>query len=240
MSTPSDEKTSKRPVIAAATAAVCLLVAGGVGHRLLSRQLDMAVGKTRIPAGTLARLPLKLGDWTGKDVPLKPAVIRRTDTDDLINRVYLRGGVESVGLFVGAGIRARDLSPHRPEVCYPGAGWTLLETNDVTVPLEDGSDLSCRILRFSRTGLMAKTITVLNYYIVNGQYCPDVSLLRSKIWRGSKGIRYVAQVQVNAAGSQFLSAEESDRAVRAFGARSAKGILALLSEVDQSRNAGAP
>ena len=233
MDTLSDSGNVRRWVIAAAIVAGCLLVAGGIGHRMLTRHLDLAVGGEPIPAGTLNGLPLELGGWQGRKVPLDEEVIRQTDTDDHVNRAYVRGTSDAVGLFVGAGIRARDLSPHRPEVCYTGVGYTLVGARDATVKLADGTDLPCRLFRFSKGSLSAGTVTVLNYFIIDGQYCPDVELLRSKSWRGSKGIRYVARVMITASSAQSMSGDQAERAVMDFGAASARKILALLPQVKQ-------
>ena len=71
-------------------------------------------------------------------------------------------------------------------------------------------------------------MTVLNYYIVDGQYSPDVSLLRSKAWRGQGGIRYVAQIQIVCSAGTEAAIQAAEQAVRAFGAASAEPILACM------------
>jgi len=53
---------------------------------------------------------------------------------------------------------------------------------------------------FSRGGLSAERLTVLSYYILDGRYSRDVSALRRIVWQGDTDVRYVAQVQVLAAG----------------------------------------
>jgi len=223
-----------RPLIVAAGVGIVMLAAGGIGHRVLSRHLDLAVGGEPIPRGTLAKLPLALGEWTGREQEMDKRIAERIGCDDWISRMYVRGATtDAVGLFVSAGIRSRDLSPHRPEVCYPTHGWTLRDANDAILSLDGESELPYRIFHFSRTGLTAEKTTVLNYFIVDGQCCPDVELLRSKSWRGSKGVRYVARVMITANDRQFPSQKQADRAVKKLAAVSAKGILALLPEVKQ-------
>lgn len=235
------ENANKRAIMVAAGMVVCLLALSGVGYRLLAEHLAGSGDGALLPPGTLAGLPMRIGEWDGKDMPLTEAVIRATDTDDHVSRMYSpRVGGERVWLFVAYGVRARDLMPHRPEVCYPGNGWTIRDTRDVELPLGDESRLQCRILRFSQAGLSAKAVTVLNYYIVDGQYCPDVSLLRSKAWLGSRGVRYIAQVQITCSSDSALSPDSAARSVRAFAVDSARAIHSLMPDVrtDVAENDG--
>jgi hypothetical protein len=73
-------------------------------------------------------------------------------------------------------------------------------------------------------------MVVLNYYIVDGQYCPDVSLLRSKAARGTSGIRYMAQVQITSSANGRLTPETAGRSVQAFAADSAQAIRAVMPD----------
>jgi hypothetical protein len=167
----------------------------------------------------------------GQEVPLDEAIVRATDTDAHINRRYSRhNGSESILLYVACGVKARDLMPHRPEVCYTGAGWTLIDKRSMELPLSDGMELPCMALQFSRGTLNTKKTILLNYYIVDGQYCRDVSLLRFKAWRGSGTVRYVAQIQIVASTTANLNAASAERIVCAFAAESAS----LISELFES------
>jgi EpsI family protein len=231
-------KSGRRSVLVAGAGTVLLLVLSGVGYRVVADYLARPGNSLPLPPGTLARLPLRLGGWHGRDEALDEAVVEATDTDDQLSRVYARGqGAESVSLFVAYGVRARDLAPHRPEVCYPGSGWTLEGGSPADLPLSDGSTLPCRILRFSRAGLTARQVTVLNYYIVDGRYCPDISAIRARAWRGQAGVRYLAQVQIISPGGGG-SADAAGAAVSAFATDSALAIRALLPDVGPPASGG--
>jgi hypothetical protein len=78
---------------------------------------------------------------------------------------------ESVSFYLACGVRARDLMPHRPEVCYPGNGWTLTEQRFMDVPLGDGRTLPYNVVRFSRGVFNTQSVVVLDYCVVDGQYC---------------------------------------------------------------------
>ena len=223
------ERTSSSSFSAASGVAIALLVLSGVGYRTLAAGYADLSGGTPLPRGTLKQLPLQIGDWAGLEVPLDERIVQATDTDDLVNRSYAHvNGKDKVMLFLACGIRMRDLAPHRPEVCYPGGGWTLDDRRVLDLALSDASELPVQIYQFSRGGLESSRIAVLNYYLIDGLYCPDVSLLRSKAWRPQNDVRYLAQVQVVSAADTSLGLATTDKKVRAFAADSASEIRDLL------------
>lgn len=223
------EPTSSSSFSVASGVAIALLLLSGVGYRTLAAGYADLSGGIPLPRGTLKQLPLQIGDWAGIEVPLDERIVEATDTDDLVNRRYVRSnGRDAVSLFIACGLRMRDLAPHRPEVCYPGAGWTVDDRRVVDVALDDGSTFPVQIHQFSRGGLASSRIMVLNYYLIDGLYCPDVSLLRSKAWRPQNDFRYLAQVQVVSAADTSLGLATADKKVRAFAADSASEIRDLL------------
>ncbi|OHB66870.1 MAG: hypothetical protein A2Y76_00415 [Planctomycetes bacterium RBG_13_60_9] len=125
--------------------------------------------------------------------------------------------------------------PHRPEVCYTGAGWTLIDRRFLELPLGNGTTLPCNMLQFSRGGLNAQKVIVLDYYLVDGEYCRDVSLLRSKAWRGSGTVRYVAQVQIVAPVTQTSTADSTGKTMSGFAAESASFVAGLFEDGGNSQ-----
>jgi hypothetical protein len=95
--------------------------------------------------------------------------------------------------------------------------------------------LPCSTFQFSRGALNTKNVVLLDYYIVDGEYCGDVSLLRSKAWRGAGAIRYVAQVQVVASVTTNLTADSAARLISAFAAESAPLICSLFESAEESK-----
>ncbi len=225
-------------MIAAITASFLMLILG-LGYRVLAARLAAPLNTIPISPAALELLPLQIGDWTGREVPLDEAIVRATDTDAHINRSYSRNnGFEFISLYVATGVKARDLMPHRPEVCYTGAGWTLLDKRSMELPLSDGTGLPCNIMQFSRGTLTTKKVVVLDYYIVDGEYCSDVSLLRSKAWRGSGTVRYVAQVQIVTSISSNQTADSATRTVSTFAVESASLISRLFKDTEEGQQSG--
>ena len=218
-----------------------LLLGSGAGYRLLAARLAGLTGAVPLARGTLTRLPREIGDWVGSDVALDERIVEATDTDDHLNRTYTRrAGRGTVALYIAYGVHFRDLMPHRPEVCYPGAGWLHESTLDTTIRTVEGRELPVQIHKFARGGLDARFITVLNYYDVDGQFCPDVSLLRSKGWRLKTQARYMAQVQISCVGDG-LSAARVQEWVSTFAAEAAPVIRATLEEaVAEASGAAVP
>ncbi len=90
------------------------------------------------PREPLAALPHQLGAWTGTDVTIPQEILDILGAGDFLLRVY-REPVPSqsyVDLFVAyfPSQRSGD-SIHSPKNCLPGAGWSPVESNRVTLSL---------------------------------------------------------------------------------------------------------
>jgi len=231
------ENPSPRPVMIAAIAAGFLMLVSSTAYRVLAARLAAPVNTTPISPAALELFPLQIGDWTGQEVPLDERIVIETETDAHINRDYSRNNsLEFLRLYVGAGVRVRDLMPHRPEVCYIGAGWTLIDKRSMELPLSDGTELPCNIMQFSRGILTTEKVVVLDYYIVDGEYCRDVSRLRRKAWRGFGAVGYVAQVQIVTSILSNQTADPAIRTVRTFAVESASLISQLFENPEEDRH----
>ncbi|RPJ19102.1 MAG: exosortase-associated EpsI family protein, partial [Planctomycetaceae bacterium] len=138
------------------------------------------------------------------------------------------------------GVRARDLMPHRPEVCYTGSGWTLMNRQTRELILSDGARLPCNIFQFSRGILSTEKTVVLYYYIVDGRHCADVSSLRAKVWRGPRAIGYVAQVEIVATVTGTLSIALAENAVSEFAVESALPAAELFRHMQEGSQTREP
>jgi hypothetical protein len=224
-----NKKIKQKNVFAAIITAGILMIVFGFSYRVVASKLSINSGPIPIDIESLKKFPIQIEDWTGRDVPLDEKIIKVTDTDALINRSYSRlSGQDIIGFYVAFGVKARDLMPHRPEVCYIGAGWTLSERHTADLQLENGQILPVTVIKFKRGTLNYEYVMVLDYYIVDSQYCRDVSLLRSRVWQGSGSVGYVAQVQVvtPAADSNMDLYEKN---ISLFAIKSAPFLLDILN-----------
>jgi EpsI family protein len=238
--TKNNNPNSKSVIIAAAVAGVLMLISS-IAYRVLTARLESPVNTTPLSPAALERLPLQFGSWKGKDVPLDEAIVRATDTDAHINRVYSRHNAsENISLYIAYGVKARDLMPHRPEVCYDGAGWTRIGKRSMELPLSNGMELPCMTLQFSRGILNTKKTVLLNYYIVDGQYSRNVEGFRFKAVLGFGTVRYVAQVQIVASTTVNLNADSATRLVCDFAAESASSISRLFESDEEGQYSDNP
>lgn len=213
--------------------AVVLALGTGLGYRLVAARFGALPSSVALPPGTLASVPLHVGQWTGCDLPVEARIIKQTDTDDHLSRRYTRPGGGSVALWVAYGVRLRDLMPHRPEVCYVGAGWSLHKEQLVNIRVSEGSSLPCRLLSFRKSGLESQRLLVLNYYLVGKAYSADVSSLRAQASQLDRNTGYVAQVQIVQEGGE--TDDVLGQPVCAFAAEIGPLIRRVLDEA-VSRN----
>ncbi len=70
-----------------------------------------------------ARVPKKIGDWTGIDMPVSEDVKERSGAVSFVNRRYTQKDTDrSVDLWLIIG-HARDIIRHTPNICYPSSGF---------------------------------------------------------------------------------------------------------------------
>ena len=229
----------RRAVFIAAGAAIAVLGVSGIGFTGLAAYLERGSGTRALPPGTLSRLPLEIAGWRGSDMPIDESIVRAADVDDYVSRRYIHvSDNDVVDLWIAFGVRARDLVPHRPEVCYPGAGWTLRGAGEIALHPDEETSLRARILTFVPGGLDRRPQVVLNYYIVDGQTCEDVSLLRSRAWRGQGSIGYMAQVQITSRLNPADPTASPERVVRQFATDSFAEIRGLLERATTTHPGG--
>jgi len=218
-------KSNKRNNVCAFTLVFAVMLISGLEYRHLARTLARPVQKMTLSKGTLAVLPINIGAWHGKDLPLNDEAAGMRDAADYLNRSYTRhAGTERVELFIRFGSRTRDLMPHRPEVCFPGNGWSQKKSTEILLQLSNDRRLACRLYQFDRQGLECGSIVVLNYYIIDGRICPDTSNLKLRALRGSEGRTYLAQVQIASFVDICSDSEAAERSVKAFAKASADVI----------------
>ena len=126
--------------------ALALLLLSGAGFRALAAYYSRPSTSVPIPKGTLAKLPVRIGEWVGEDTPMDERIVRKTDADDLVNRLYQRtGGSQAISLFVAYGVRLRDLSPTvRKSATRARVGrWTGPSRSNSTKPTACRSSAGC-------------------------------------------------------------------------------------------------
>ncbi len=182
----------------------------------------------------LATLPMRIGEWTGRDVPLRDDLVRVAGADDSIHRRYVRAGTtDAVDVYLAHTSNPARMLGHEPDACYLAAGWGPMGSEPERLALVDGTELPCQLYRFRRGHPVPGQLIVLSYYIDSGR--PVARLqddLRSR-WRlpdpWDDSPRYVAQVQISGTAHGSWHVERAEKAVRRFAAVAGGPIQALLS-----------
>ena len=104
-----------------------------------------------LPENTLPRLlPERLGPWqsstgNGVIVPPESELSDRTYNEVLV-RIY-NGPADAVALCLAYGAaQSRDMQLHRPEVCYPAAGFAVVSSRPVQLELPGRPPISATLL----------------------------------------------------------------------------------------------
>ncbi len=209
--------------------ALAIILLAGAGYRHLSAALHQEARFVPLIGEGLAAIPKEIGEWRGIELPLEQAIIQRTDTDAHLSRIYRRPAGPDISVFIGYGGRARDLLPHRPEVCYPSAGWVPRGARTDEVLSASGEAVPIKVHTFTRGGFDQRTLVVLNYYIVDGMLTTDVEQLRSVLGRGGGARRYLCQLQLATQVELRGSVEQSEEALRTFAALAADSLRDVLA-----------
>ena len=82
-----------------------------------------------------ATLPEIIGDFTGRDEPVDERVLTVTRVDAMLNRVYRNHLGDTVVVNLGVWTRYDMGIPHKPDLCYPSAGWEVVSRRLLDVPV---------------------------------------------------------------------------------------------------------
>lgn len=128
--------TSRRDLI---IGGACVLSAGAVLALKPTRKVSL------LPPGKKLSeiLPSGFDDWTSRDVsdlyaPETPDSLLARLYGETVGRVYSQGGsgIQIMMLMAHGDSQSNELQLHRPEVCYPAYGFSIVESRPVQLTLE--------------------------------------------------------------------------------------------------------
>lgn len=190
---------------------IILLVISGYTYRLYAKKLDALTHSPLLPQIPLSQFPLDIGFWKGMDVPLSDTVLKVAANEDHISRRYRNEQTQAeVNLYLAYTSQPRNMLGHRPRVCYVNSGWIHEDTKNILIHPAAEETTGCLLHTFLKQDNNSIRLSVLNYYILNGQVTTDHNLfsgLRYRSLRSTrKNPRYVAQIQVNSRSSREATA----------------------------------
>jgi hypothetical protein len=160
----------------------CLLLGASGGVRFWREwQFASLAADNATPSFHLQELPRAMGDWRseeGSDGQLDPEVARIAGSSDHIVRNYLneKSG-DQISALVIYGLSTL-VHGHTPAVCYPAAGYQLVQgpiDREITVP---GVEAPVRYrwgIYMKRVGGIGRYEESYHTFLYNGQWMPDAS-----------------------------------------------------------------
>jgi len=112
----------------------------GIGV-MVQTALEAGYRTTRpLLAAPLQSFPYTLGDWVGRDEPMDLEILRQTQSDDYLNRVYedRRHPGRVFKLWMNYSVTGLNMR-HSPEICLPSRGWTKIESLTKVIQLRPES-----------------------------------------------------------------------------------------------------
>ena len=207
------------------------LVICGVCYRLSSEYFHRSISVPAKLTAPLSEFPLRVEDWVGTDVSIRETVLETAGNDDYLNRLYKNDNTnEQASVYVAYTTRPQTMLGHRPRVCYKANRWIHDGTEQVKIISSQGHEIPCLLHRFHKPAIREEQVTVLNFYIVNGEFTDDEGAFSGLSWRrpsGSKDIASLAQVQISS------TLENSARALVVDMAGMITDYLALSPEIDE-------
>jgi hypothetical protein len=104
----------------------------------------------------LESIPFQLGAWAGRDDPVDPQILKESQADDVLNRIYHDSSRRGRSLVVWMNYSRHGLNlRHSPELCLPGSGYTKDEsrTRLLEIPAGNGRVHKLTQLRYTKAGV---------------------------------------------------------------------------------------
>ncbi|MCE5199276.1 MAG: exosortase C-terminal domain/associated protein EpsI [Armatimonadota bacterium] len=112
----------------------------------------------------LEEFPSVVQQWNATEVPITHTVRKLLNADNVLSRLYMKSEYgNQVGLLVVYRKYGRRDFIHRPELCYPAAGWQIVETGTATVPY-DGKNITATKVVAEKNGARE----VILYWFTSG------------------------------------------------------------------------
>lgn len=184
------------PVLAAATAMAALLIASGLGYRLLAGEIEVRTSSFLPLKGPLSSIPLRLGPWEGEELPVDERILRQEVADDAcLNRVYFDSSQGTrATVFIGYTGRAHRWLVHRPDICYPAHGQQSISEEKVILTGTRGERIPCLLHEFHTVDAAETDRFVLSTFVVNGCYTNDKHVRNTTLFMERPP--YIARIQV--------------------------------------------
>jgi len=119
--------------------------------------------RSAIPSIGPQSLPESIGDFRGHDEPLDPRIVAHSNADAVLNRAYTNRLGDKVIVNVSIWVNYKRGIPHPPDLCYPMAGWEIVNRRSATVPAESGDAVRVKRYLFQRDASRAAVVMWVHF-----------------------------------------------------------------------------
>jgi len=155
---------------------VCLLLGGsGVVRAWQARRLATVLQDGRRSPFPLESLPINLGTWKGEEATLDPLIVRVSGATDIVTRRYVDqktgAALEAIILYGPSA----EVFLHRPEVCYPNAGFKQLGDGETRLINVGTSEVPFRSLVYTKGEGGRAALQEVHYsWRYHGRWSPEL------------------------------------------------------------------
>lgn len=105
------------------------------------------------PNFKLSEIPLVLDEWSGEEAEIQDETVQVLNAHDFINRSYFNKDGRRVSLHIAIWINDGQIAPapHHPTVCYPAAGWSIIDRLDTQLA-SSGDACPMEMIKFQKDG----------------------------------------------------------------------------------------
>ena len=125
-----------------------------------------------------------LGSFSGEAVDLDYRLFIATGADLTVDRTYRDAAGHSVVLHIAAFGDYSHITPHHPDLCFSGAGWTAVSREDVELKADNELPVTAQIITFEQE---SQRIRVMFWYQVANRTAVDYQGVRHAILKARGG-----------------------------------------------------
>jgi len=207
------------------------VVAGAATYHVRGRPVKVTF------AANLAAFPMKLGTWQGVNDEMTPEVQKGIGADSVVARTYTQPGSDYyMGLLVAYRKYGRRGFVHRPEMCYPAAGWEIVGQGYANVPYNGRNTRAVKIVAEKQD---AKEVVL--YWFASGERV-EANYVRQQLWMALDRLQTQkygwAFIRINS--PVITSEEDTLRQIREFMASASDPLVRVLTGPTRAASLPAP
>ncbi|HBO44592.1 MAG TPA: EpsI family protein, partial [Planctomycetaceae bacterium] len=112
-------------------------------------------------------------------------LFRAIGAEKVLSRRYVNPGGRELSLHMAVFNSRDDRMPHSPMVCYPSAGWTLIEQTTETLKVAGAPPLTIRLVTFEKEG--RRSLVAFWYQFAEHSVFDEIGMREAKLdLRGNK------------------------------------------------------